>query len=94
MTVQWYVHDILEPHMLPLMQQDNARSHATKVSQDCFRTITTLTWPARAPRAVSNRAYLGSFGMASEVNMELKFIPKFSDLLTVTFFKSFSTLFL
>ncbi|GFT87741.1 uncharacterized protein TNCV_4000931 [Trichonephila clavipes] len=37
MTAQWYVHDILQPHVLPLMQQlpgasfqqDNARPHKT-----------------------------------------------------------------
>ncbi|GFX70480.1 transposable element Tcb1 transposase [Trichonephila clavipes] len=53
----WYVHGILKPHVLPLMQwlpgaifhQDNARPHTTGVSQDCLRTVTTLPWPARAP---------------------------------------------
>ncbi|GFU98893.1 transposable element Tcb1 transposase [Trichonephila clavipes] len=57
MTAQWYVHDILQPHVLPLMQrlpgaifqQANARPHAARVSQDCFRTMTTLPWPARSP---------------------------------------------
>ncbi|GFY06688.1 transposable element Tcb1 transposase [Trichonephila clavipes] len=50
MTVQRYVHDILQPHVLPLMQwlsgaifqQDNARPHTARVSQDCLRTVTTL----------------------------------------------------
>ncbi|GFY34251.1 uncharacterized protein TNCV_2505541 [Trichonephila clavipes] len=50
MTAQRYVHDILQPHMLPLMQrlqeaifqQDNARPHTARVSQDCLRTVTTL----------------------------------------------------
>ncbi|GFW40321.1 transposable element Tcb2 transposase [Trichonephila clavipes] len=57
MATQWYVHDIVQPHVLPLMQrlpgaifqQDNARPHTTKVSQDCLRTVTTLTWPALSP---------------------------------------------
>ncbi|GFU56323.1 transposable element Tcb1 transposase [Trichonephila clavipes] len=57
MTAQWYVHDILQPHVFPLMQllpgaifqQDNARPHTTKVSQDCLRTVTKLLWPARSP---------------------------------------------
>ncbi|GFT04040.1 transposable element Tcb2 transposase [Trichonephila clavipes] len=57
MTAQWYVHDILQPHVLPLMQrlpgalfqQDNAQPHTAKVSQDCLRTVTTLPWPARSP---------------------------------------------
>ncbi|GFW31012.1 transposable element Tcb2 transposase [Trichonephila clavipes] len=43
MTAQWYVHDILHPDVLSLMQrlpgaifqQDNARSHTERVSQDC-----------------------------------------------------------
>ncbi|GFW26493.1 transposable element Tcb1 transposase [Trichonephila clavipes] len=57
MTAQWYVHDILQPHVLLLMQrlpgaifqQDNARSHTARVLQDCLRTVTTLPWPARSP---------------------------------------------
>ncbi|GFT86617.1 transposable element Tcb1 transposase [Trichonephila clavipes] len=64
MTAQWYVHDILQPHVLPfvqrlpkaIFQQDNAWPHTGRVSQDCLRTVTTL------PRFVSNRVYLGSFG--------------------------------
>ncbi|GFX27092.1 l-Fucosyltransferase [Trichonephila clavipes] len=51
----WCVHDILQSHMLPLMQQlpgaifrqDNARPHTARVSQDCLRTVTTLPWSAR-----------------------------------------------
>ncbi|GFX42300.1 transposable element Tcb1 transposase [Trichonephila clavipes] len=47
---QRYVHDILQPHVLPLMQrlpgaifqQDNARPHMARV-------LTTLPWPARSP---------------------------------------------
>ncbi|GFV37184.1 RNase H domain-containing protein [Trichonephila clavipes] len=57
MTAQRYVHDILQPHVLPLMQrlpgaifqQDNAWPHTARVSQDCLRTATTLPWPARSP---------------------------------------------
>ncbi|GFW60245.1 transposable element Tcb1 transposase [Trichonephila clavipes] len=57
MTAQWYVHDILQPHVLPLMQrlpvaifqQDNARPHSARVSQDYLRIVTTLPWPARSP---------------------------------------------
>ncbi|GFW53218.1 l-Fucosyltransferase [Trichonephila clavipes] len=57
MTVQRYVHDILQPHVLPFMQrlpgaifqQDNARSHTARVSQYFFRTVTILPWPARSP---------------------------------------------
>ncbi|GFW91190.1 transposable element Tcb2 transposase [Trichonephila clavipes] len=57
MTAQRYVHDILQPHVLPLIQrfpgalfqQDNARPHTASVSQDCLRTVTTLPWPAPSP---------------------------------------------
>ncbi|GFW53969.1 transposable element Tcb2 transposase [Trichonephila clavipes] len=57
MTAQWYVHDILQSHVLPLMQrlpgaifqQDNARPHTARVSQDCLRTVTILPWPALSP---------------------------------------------
>ncbi|GFW88021.1 transposable element Tcb1 transposase [Trichonephila clavipes] len=53
---QWYVHDILQPHVLPFMQwlpgaifeQDNAQPHTARVSQDCLRTFTTLSWPSRS----------------------------------------------
>ncbi|GFX30934.1 transposable element Tcb1 transposase [Trichonephila clavipes] len=54
---QRYVHDILQSHMLSLMQrlpgaifqQDNARYHMARVSQDYLRTVTILPWPARSP---------------------------------------------
>ncbi|GFW56408.1 transposable element Tcb2 transposase [Trichonephila clavipes] len=57
MTALRYVHVILEPHVLPVMQrlpgaiflQDNARPHTARVSQECLRTVTTLPWPARSP---------------------------------------------
>ncbi|GFU08063.1 transposable element Tcb2 transposase [Trichonephila clavipes] len=57
MTVQWYVHDILQPHVFPLIQwfpgaifqQENARTHTARVSQNCLRTVTTLPWPPRSP---------------------------------------------
>ncbi|PRD29350.1 UNVERIFIED_CONTAM: Transposable element Tcb1 transposase [Trichonephila clavipes] len=53
MTPQRYVHDILQPHVLPLMQwlpgaffqQDNT----SRVSQDCLRTVNALPLPARSP---------------------------------------------
>ncbi|GFV36703.1 hypothetical protein TNCV_1033791 [Trichonephila clavipes] len=32
-----------------IFQQDNARPHTTRVSQDCLHTVTTLLWPARSP---------------------------------------------
>ncbi|GFW44113.1 transposable element Tcb2 transposase [Trichonephila clavipes] len=58
MSAQRYLHDILQPHVLPLMQrlpgaifqQDNAWSHTARVSQDYLRTVTTLPWPARSTK--------------------------------------------
>ncbi|GFX82882.1 transposable element Tcb2 transposase [Trichonephila clavipes] len=55
MTAQRY--DILQPHVLTLMQrlpgaifqQDNARPHTAKVSRNCLRTVTTHHWPAQSP---------------------------------------------
>ncbi|GFV13590.1 transposable element Tcb2 transposase [Trichonephila clavipes] len=46
-TAQRYVHDILQPHVLPLMQwlpgaifqQGSARLHTERVSQDCLRAL-------------------------------------------------------
>ncbi|KFM75858.1 Transposable element Tcb2 transposase, partial [Stegodyphus mimosarum] len=57
MTAQRYVHEILQPHVLPLMQrlpgaifqQGNARYHTARVSHDCLRTVTTFPWTARSP---------------------------------------------
>ncbi|GFW22464.1 transposable element Tcb1 transposase [Trichonephila clavipes] len=56
-TAQRYVHDILHPHVLPLMQrllgaifqQNNAWPHMASVSQDCLPIVTTLPLPARSP---------------------------------------------
>ncbi|GFX87728.1 transposable element Tcb2 transposase [Trichonephila clavipes] len=57
MAAQRYVHDILQPHVLLLMQrlsgaifqQDNVQPHTVRVSQDCLRTVSFLPWPARSP---------------------------------------------
>ncbi|GFX60924.1 transposable element Tcb2 transposase [Trichonephila clavipes] len=57
MTAQRYVHDILQPHVLPLMQrlpgaifqQFIVWPHTARVSQDCLRTVTTLPLPAQSP---------------------------------------------
>ncbi|GFX43119.1 transposable element Tcb2 transposase [Trichonephila clavipes] len=32
-----------------IFQQNNARPHTARVSQDCLRTVTTLPWHARPP---------------------------------------------
>ncbi|GFX53130.1 transposable element Tcb2 transposase [Trichonephila clavipes] len=57
MTAQRYASEILQPHVLPLMQrlpgaifqQDNARTHTSRVSQLCLRNVITLSWPAISP---------------------------------------------
>ncbi|GFY23946.1 transposable element Tcb1 transposase [Trichonephila clavipes] len=54
MTAQWYVHDILQPHVLQrilgaIFQQDNAQPHTARVSQDFLRTASSLPWPSRFP---------------------------------------------
>ncbi|GFU16362.1 transposable element Tcb1 transposase [Trichonephila clavipes] len=54
MTVQRYVHDILQQYVLPLMQRlpraivqkDNDRRHTPRVSQACLHNDTTLPWSA------------------------------------------------
>ncbi|GFS89961.1 DDE_3 domain-containing protein [Trichonephila clavipes] len=56
-TIQRYVDDILRPPVGPFLnglpgsmfQQDDARSHAARVSQDFLRHFQTLPWPARSP---------------------------------------------
>ncbi|GFT84759.1 transposable element Tcb2 transposase [Trichonephila clavipes] len=79
MTAQRYVHDILQPHVLRLMQRlpgaifqlDNARPHTARVSKDCLRTVTTLpSLPFPILSFVSNQAYLESFGTASWASHE------------------------
>ncbi|GFV88087.1 transposable element Tcb2 transposase [Trichonephila clavipes] len=57
MTAQRYVHGILQPHVLPLMQrlseanfqQDNHRPHTVRISQDCHCTVNIIPWPVRSP---------------------------------------------
>ncbi|GFW30925.1 transposable element Tcb2 transposase [Trichonephila clavipes] len=57
LTGQRYVEDILQPHVGPFLnglpgeifQQDNARSHTARVSQDFIRHFQTLSWSARSP---------------------------------------------
>ncbi|GFX20288.1 transposable element Tcb1 transposase [Trichonephila clavipes] len=56
MTAQRYVHGSLQLHVLSLMQrlpgaifeQNNARPHTARMSQDCLCTVITLPWPARS----------------------------------------------
>ncbi|GFW48864.1 transposable element Tcb2 transposase [Trichonephila clavipes] len=57
LTGQRYVGDIPGPHVGPFLnglsgeifQQDNARSHTARVTQDILRHFQTLSWPARSP---------------------------------------------
>ncbi|GFY13713.1 transposable element Tcb1 transposase [Trichonephila clavipes] len=78
MTAQSYAHDILQPRVLQLMQrltgaifQQYSASHSkgvTRLSPHCY--YPSLACPF--PRFVSNRAYLGSFGMASSASHEFE----------------------
>ncbi|GFX98500.1 DDE_3 domain-containing protein [Trichonephila clavipes] len=57
LTVQRYVDDILRLHVGPFLnglpgaifQQDNARPHTARFSQDFLRPFQTLPWPACSP---------------------------------------------
>ncbi|GFU33925.1 transposable element Tcb2 transposase [Trichonephila clavipes] len=57
LTGQRYVDDILRPHDGPflnslpgaIVQQNNARPHTARVSQDFLRPFQTLPWPAHSP---------------------------------------------
>ncbi|GFX30729.1 DUF4817 domain-containing protein [Trichonephila clavipes] len=68
MTAQWYVHDILQPHVLPLrqcllraiFQLENDRFRTERLSQDCLRKVraqcskkTTLRLPESLPEALA-----------------------------------------
>ncbi|GFV70016.1 transposable element Tcb1 transposase [Trichonephila clavipes] len=79
MTVQRYIHDFLQPHVLPLIQrlsgaifqQDNDRLRTARVAQDRLRTVNhSLACPII--RFVSNPAYLGPFGTVSWTSHEFE----------------------
>ncbi|GFU47126.1 transposable element Tc1 transposase [Trichonephila clavipes] len=57
LTARRYVDDILTPIVLPMpssrpgaiYQQDNARPHTARLSQQCLQGYDVLPWPARTP---------------------------------------------
>ncbi|GFX18413.1 transposable element Tcb2 transposase [Trichonephila clavipes] len=57
LTARRYVDDILTPIVLPMLsshpgaiyQQDNARPHTARLSQQCPQGYDVLPWPARSP---------------------------------------------
>lgn len=57
MTARSYVDSILTPVVLPMLssrpgaiyQQDNARPHTARLSQQCLQGYDVLPWPARSP---------------------------------------------
>ncbi|GFT21606.1 HTH_Tnp_Tc3_2 domain-containing protein [Trichonephila clavipes] len=57
LTACRYVDDILTPIVLPMLssgpgaiyQQDNARPHTARLSQQCLQGYDVLPWPARSP---------------------------------------------
>ncbi|GFW04194.1 uncharacterized protein TNCV_2669591 [Trichonephila clavipes] len=52
LTAQWYVHDILQPHVLPLTQRAQEpffnKTMLGLTRQGCLRTVSTIPWPARS----------------------------------------------
>ncbi|GFV21611.1 HTH_Tnp_Tc3_2 domain-containing protein [Trichonephila clavipes] len=56
LTARRYVDDILTPIVLPMLssrpgaiyQQDNARPHTARLSQQCLQGYDVLPWPARS----------------------------------------------
>ncbi|GFX33762.1 transposable element Tcb1 transposase [Trichonephila clavipes] len=80
MTGQRYVHAILQPHVLPLMQwlpgaifqQDNVRPHTARVFTRLSPHSYYPSVTSPIPRFVFNRAYMESFGMASWASHEFK----------------------
>ncbi|GFV67305.1 transposable element Tcb2 transposase [Trichonephila clavipes] len=79
MTAQWYVHDILQPPMLPLMQRlPRALFNKTILDltwQECHKTVSAILLSflgLHDPSFVYNRAYLGSFGTASRASHEFE----------------------
>ncbi|GFU52347.1 transposable element Tcb1 transposase [Trichonephila clavipes] len=70
MTPQRYVHDILQPHVLPLIQQLPffSKTMLGLTRQGYHNTVSVLLLPfsdLRNPQFVSNRPHLGSFGTVS-----------------------------
>ncbi|GFV65060.1 transposable element Tc1 transposase [Trichonephila clavipes] len=57
LTARRYVDDILTPIVLPMLssrpgaiyQQDNARPHTARLSQQCLQGYDVLPWPAKSP---------------------------------------------
>ncbi|GFX50607.1 DDE_3 domain-containing protein [Trichonephila clavipes] len=57
LTARRYVDDILTPIVLPMLsshpgaiyQQDNARPHTARLSQQCLQGYGVLPWPTRSP---------------------------------------------
>ncbi|GFV70556.1 transposable element Tcb2 transposase [Trichonephila clavipes] len=57
LTARRYADDILTPIVLPMLssrpcaiyQQDNARPHTARLSQQCLQGYDVLPWPARSP---------------------------------------------
>ncbi|GFT28305.1 uncharacterized protein TNCV_646251 [Trichonephila clavipes] len=58
---------------LLIFLHDNARSHTARVSQDCFRNVTTFLWHARSPDlSPIKHIYLEYFGTMSWASHELE----------------------
>ncbi|GFV01374.1 HTH_Tnp_Tc3_2 domain-containing protein [Trichonephila clavipes] len=70
LTARRYVDDILTPIVLPMLsshpgaiyQQDNARPHTARLSQQCLQGYDVLTMACQVTRSFANRACLGRAG--------------------------------
>ncbi|GFT56674.1 HTH_Tnp_Tc3_2 domain-containing protein [Trichonephila clavipes] len=73
LTARRYVDDILTPIVLPMLsshqgaiyQQDNARPHTARLSQQCLQGYDVPTMACQVTRSFANRACLGSAGKAT-----------------------------
>ncbi|GFS84613.1 transposable element Tcb1 transposase [Trichonephila clavipes] len=79
MTAQRYVHDFLQPHVLPLMQRLSGtffnKTMLGLTRQGCIRLPLHSYCPSLGcliPRFVSNQAYLGLFGTESWASYEFE----------------------
>ncbi|GFW72237.1 HTH_Tnp_Tc3_2 domain-containing protein [Trichonephila clavipes] len=79
LTARRYVDDTLTPIVLLMLssrpgaiyQQDNARPHTARLSQQCLQGYDVLPWPARS-RSFANRTCLERAGKATAAVPEIR----------------------
>ncbi|GFV48792.1 HTH_Tnp_Tc3_2 domain-containing protein [Trichonephila clavipes] len=80
LTARRYVDDILTPIVLPMLssrpgaiyQQDNARPHTARLSQQCLQGYDVPTMACQVTRSFANRVCLGRAGKATAANPEIQ----------------------